>query len=158
MHHDSMPVLNKINKYFPLKPSSVGDPDIYLGAKLKENRLPNGIWAWGLSPSKYVNQAVKNCQTHLTDKLNGHYSIPVKAKNPFPSDYNLNTDVSTPLDPESSSFFQHLIGVMQWMVELGHVNIATEVLMLSSYLALPREGPLETVLHIMGYLHKKHNS
>ncbi len=44
------------------------------------------------------------------------------------------------------------------MVELGCVDIATEVLMLSSYLALPREGHLETALHIMGYLQKKHNS
>jgi hypothetical protein len=61
MHHDSMSVLHQIDKYLPLKPTSVGDHDIYLGAKLKEIRLPNGIWAWGPSPSKYVNQAVKNC-------------------------------------------------------------------------------------------------
>ncbi len=31
MHHDPM---TKINEYMPLKPSSVGDPDIYHGAKL----------------------------------------------------------------------------------------------------------------------------
>mgnify|MGYP006199594339 CR=1 FL=1 len=36
MHHDSMSVLHQIDKYLPLKPTSVGDPDIYLGAKLKE--------------------------------------------------------------------------------------------------------------------------
>ena len=47
---------------------------------------------------------------------------------------------------------------MQWMVELGRVGIATVVSMLSSYLALPREGHLETALHIMGHLCKKHNS
>jgi hypothetical protein len=67
IHHDPMSVMNEINGYLPLKPSSVGDPDIYLGAKLKQTQLPNGVWAWGLSPSKYVAQAVKNCQTHLTD-------------------------------------------------------------------------------------------
>jgi hypothetical protein len=55
IHHDSMSVLNQINEYLPLKPTSMGDPDIYLGATLKETRLPNGIWAWGLSPSKCVN-------------------------------------------------------------------------------------------------------
>jgi hypothetical protein len=63
MHHDPMTILARINGYMPLKPSSVGDPDIYLGTKLKQTRLPNGVWAWGLSPSKYVAQAVKNCQT-----------------------------------------------------------------------------------------------
>jgi hypothetical protein len=52
VHHNPMSVLNLINGYMPLKPSLVGDPDIYLGAKLKLTQLDNGIWAWGLSPSK----------------------------------------------------------------------------------------------------------
>ncbi len=40
---DPMSVLNLINEYMPLKPSLVGDPDIYLGAKLKMTRLENEI-------------------------------------------------------------------------------------------------------------------
>jgi hypothetical protein len=83
--------------------------------------------------------------------------IPAKAENPFPGDYSPD-NVLEPLDPECSLFYQHLIGVMRWMVDLGRVDITTEVLMLSSYLALPREGHLETALHIMGYLQKKHDS
>ncbi len=75
IHHDPMSVMNKINGYLPLKPSFVGDPDIYFGTKLKQTQLPNWVMAWGLSPSKYVVQAVKNCQLHLTDKLNGKYSF-----------------------------------------------------------------------------------
>ena len=38
VHHDAMTILMKIDKYFKLKPSSIGDPDIYLGAKLKYTR------------------------------------------------------------------------------------------------------------------------
>jgi hypothetical protein len=72
--------------------------------------------------------------------------------------YNPDTNISDLLDPECSSFYQHLIGVMRWMVKTGHVDIATEVSMLSLYLALPREGHLEAALHIMGYLRLKHNS
>ncbi len=108
--------------------------------------------AWGLSPSKYVVQAVKICQLHLTDKLNGKYSIPARADNLFPVDYDPSTDLSDILDPECSSFYQHLIGVMRWMVELGHIDIATEVSMLSSYLACPRKDHLENALHVMGYI------
>ena len=99
--------------------------------------------AWGLSPSKYVVQAVKNCQLHLTEKLVGRYSIPARADNLFPVDYDPSTDLSDLLDPDCSSFYQHLIGVMRWIVELGRIDIATEVSMLSSYLACPREGHLE---------------
>ncbi len=58
IHHDPMSVMGEINKYSPLKPSSVGDPDIYLGTKLKKTRLPNGVMAWGLIPPKYIVQAV----------------------------------------------------------------------------------------------------
>ncbi len=35
VHHDNMSVLNVINGYMPLKPSSIGDLDIYLGTKLE---------------------------------------------------------------------------------------------------------------------------
>ena len=72
----------------PLKPGSVGDPDIYLGAKLRRTHLDNNVWAWSLSPSKYVEQAVKNSQQHLEDKLNAKYQVPARADNPFPVDYN----------------------------------------------------------------------
>jgi hypothetical protein len=42
------------------------------------------------------------------------------------------------------------------MVELGRIDIATEVSLLSSHLAYPREGHLDTALHIMSYLRQKH--
>jgi hypothetical protein len=44
------------------------------------------------------------------------------------------------------------------MVELRRIEIATEVSMLYSYLACPREGHLENALHVMGYLWLKHYS
>ena len=158
IHHNAMTVLDQINKYLPLKPTSVGDPDIYLGAKLRKTRLANDVLAWSLSPSKYVAQAVKNCEKHLTEKLDGKYSLPSEAPNPFPYDCCPELDTSDPLDPEGASFYQHLIGVMRWMVELGRVDIAVKVSLLSSHLAYPREGHLELALHIMGYLRLKHNT
>jgi hypothetical protein len=47
---------------------------------------------------------------------------------------------------------------MRWMVELGRVDIAVEVSLLSSYLACPRAGYLEAAIHIIGYLREKHNT
>ena len=40
-------------------------------------------------------------------------------------------------------------------MELGRIDIAIEVSMLSSHLALPREGHLNAVCHIFGYLKKR---
>ena len=69
--------------------------------------------------------------------------------------FHVTTD---PLDPECSSFYQHLIGVTRWMVELGRVDIAIGISLLSSHLAYPREGHMDAALHVMGYLKQKHNS
>ena len=45
------------------------------------------------------------------------------------------------------------------MVELGRVDIITEVSVLASHLALPRVGHLEAVVyHIYAYLKNKHNT
>ncbi len=94
----------------------------------------------------------------MTEKLAGRYSIPARADNPFLVDYDPSTDLSDLLDPDCSSFYQHHIGVMRWIVELGCIDIATEVSMLSSYLASPHKGHLENALHVMGYLRLKHDS
>jgi hypothetical protein len=158
VNHDPMNVINLINGYTPLKQFLIGDPDIYLGAKLKTTQLENGIWAWGLSPSKYVTQAVKNCAKHLTNKLNKCFCFPQRADNPSLSHYYPELDLSDSLDPECSSFYQHLIGVMRWMVELGRNDIANEVSLLSSHLAYPCKGHLKTALHMMSCLSHKHNT
>ena len=54
INHDAESVLRRIDKYFMLKPSSIGDPDIYLGAKLNKMILENGLWAWANIPAIYV--------------------------------------------------------------------------------------------------------
>ena len=87
VHHDEMTTLMKIDKYFKLKPSSIGDPDIYLGAKLKYTRAENGVWCWTLSPSKYVEEACNNCETFLKNNFYGKYYLPKMAPNPFVDGY-----------------------------------------------------------------------
>ena len=44
------------------------------------------------------------------------------------------------------------------MVEIGRVDICVEVLMLSSCLAIPREGHPQQLFHIFAYLKKHHNT
>ena len=53
IHHDSLSILAWLDKYFKLKPSSVGDPTMYLGATVRRI-LDNGVLAWASSPAKYV--------------------------------------------------------------------------------------------------------
>ena len=90
VHHDAVSILNRIDKYMTLKPSKTdSDPDIYLGAKLKKMTLPNGVWCWTLSPSKYVQEAVRNCEVHLKENYDNKYGLIKNAPNPFAIEYDL---------------------------------------------------------------------
>jgi hypothetical protein len=68
--------------------------------------------AWGLTPSKYVNAAVKNIEQSMTEKLDGSYVIPHNPANPFTKDYCPELAETTPLEPSHALYFMHLIGVM----------------------------------------------
>ena len=66
MSYDAMAALDWMDKFFMMKKGSIGDPDIYLGSKLCNVQLDNGVFAWGMSPAKYVQEAVRNVEEHLT--------------------------------------------------------------------------------------------
>ena len=61
--------------------------------------------------------------------------------------------------PESSkggmTLYHELIGILRWATELGRADILHEVSNLSQYQAVPREGHLNELLHIFGYLKKR---
>ena len=150
--------MNRIDSYFKLKPSSIGDPDIYLGAKVKKMTLANGTWCWYLIPSKYVQEAVLNFDQDQRDTYGGTYKCPKNAPDPLSMGYKPETDLTTPVSPELASYYQYLIGVIQWMADIRRIDISTEASLFSSHNAYPQEGHSETVLHVMGYLRLKKNS
>src|SRR6056300_532251 len=44
------------------------------------------------------------------------------------------------------------IGILRWLVELGRIDVAAEVSMMSAYNAMPRMGHFHAVLHVFAYL------
>ena len=137
-----------------MKAGSIGDPDIYLGAKVKQMKMNNGVTAWAISPSKYVNKAINNCENWIQENMPEHKHSG-RVTNPFPTDYNPTTNE---LNEDQATYYQSQIGILWWIVELGRVDIATEVSLLASHVTLPRMGHLQTVFHIYAYLRKRHNS
>ena len=145
---------NKISKYFKLKEASSGTPKLYLGGHMRKVTLENGVIAWAFSLSQYVRQAVENINSHISKR---GLKLP-RGDTPISSTYRPELDGSPELDKTDSAYYQSLIGILRWIVELGRVDICLEVSMLSSHLVLPRQGHLEQVLHIFAYLDKYHNT
>ena len=157
VHHDGVKALREIDHFFKTKPNSIGDPEFYLGAKLRPMTLPNGVVAWGMSASKYVQAAVAIVKTyHAKEYPTRKWGK--RTSGPFPTDYAPELDTTDLLDHEKSAFYQSQIGVLRWIVELGRIDIITEVSELSSFLAMPREGHLDAVFHLFNYLEKRHNA
>jgi len=156
---DATKELDKLDYYFKMKSGSVGDPDNYLGNKLKKTKLPNGVEAWGLSSSKYVQEAVANVERYLAANPTMGKSLKHKhVKSPWPSGYEAELDASEELGAKDATFYQHLIGVCHWIVELGRVDVITEVSILASYLCNPRDGHMDAALHLYSYLKAHHNA
>ena len=126
-------------------------PTVYLGATIKQHRFkddPTKV-RWGMSSDKYLGNAIANVETELA-KINKKLST--KAGTPLACNYRPELDVSPLLAADRANYYQNLIGILRWAVELGRVDIHVGVSLLSSYLVQPRVGHLEQAFHIFAYL------
>ena len=106
---------------------------------------------WGLSSEQYVNKAVRNIECKLA-KIDQWLTS--RTSTPMSSEYWL--DLSALLNDDHAHYYQNLIGILCWMIELGCVDIHVDVAMLARFLVQPHEGHLQQAFHISAYL-KAHN-
>jgi hypothetical protein len=137
VHHDPGSPLAKLYEYFKMKEGSIQVPTFYLGANLKKTVLPNGMVAWGMSSSKYMQSAVQIFKEYMA-AFPGDQKLMKKASGPFAGGYKPELDDSPELDRIRANLYQSHIGILRWCVDLGRIDIITEVSMLSTYLFLPR--------------------
>ncbi len=148
-------VLQKeIDHHFVLREESIGLPSQYLGGKFCEVTFENGMKAWVLGLCQYVQSAVGKVEDHLA-KIGE--KLPYKVPTPLSSGYCLEIDVSPELGETDASYFHSLVGVLCWIVDLGHVDIDVKVSMMSSHLTLPHVGHLIEIYYIFAYL-KAHSN
>ena len=77
-----------------------------------------------------------------------------KVQSPLEKNDHPELDDSPLLEADGIAKYQSLIGTLQWTISLGRFDIATAVMTMSSFRAAPREGHLERLKRICGYLSK----
>jgi hypothetical protein len=82
VHCDPGSLLAKLDEYFKMKEGSIQVPTFYSGANLKKTVLPNGVVAWGMSSSKYLQSAVQNVKEYLA-AIPGDQKLMKKKSRPF---------------------------------------------------------------------------
>jgi hypothetical protein len=163
---DPMTTMTQLQDRFTFKEGSIKPPDSFLGAQLRFI-TSEGRNYWIISAAKYIEMACKTITERMVQRHkiypynhkepNNDYTFPSRSKRqcytPFITSYRPELDTSRELENDDITFYQEIVGILRWVVELGRVDILLEVALLSSHLALPRLGHLQAALHVLNYLY-----
>ena len=153
LSEDPKVYMESLSKRYYIKESSIGTPDLYLGTryKLVTGRLGNPVWS--SSTDMYVTEATSIVFERMEAmglRLTKKYK---SLEHPFSNvAYQPELDVSASCSPEEYQFYQQIVGIARWMIEIGRIGIAFEVSLMLRYLASPRVGHLTQMLHMFHYL------
>ena len=132
--------LKQVHKY---KIKGDGPIEYHLGCDYE--RAPTGEMT--CSPRKYIEKSLD-----AFDKMFGH--LPREYSSPLEKNDHPEIDESPELDTIGIKKYQSLIGTLQWLVSLGRFDIATAVMTMSRFRAAPRQGHLDRLMRIFGYVKK----
>jgi hypothetical protein len=143
--HDPHNILDAIGKQVTLKPGSIKEPKSYLGANISKCTILVGNnqvamkQVWAMSAQEYIKRAIEEVEREL--KMDNDF-LPKKVETPLSSGYRPELDFSEELCAQKTNYYQGLIGILRWIVELGRMDIIVPVSLLSRYLVSPRKGHL----------------
>jgi len=101
-----------------------------------------------LGSTTYVKRCLENCERLLG------FKPPKKASSPTSMEVKCYPELDTTdtLDDQGRQIYWSLIGMLQWAVTLGPIDIHHAVMSMSRFRAQPRKGHVMAVARIFGYL------
>ena len=117
---DPQAFCNELKKKYNLKLKGVGPLEYHLGCTYKKD--PDGTLA--ADPRRYVNKILESYERMFNEK-------PRKSRPPLEGGDHPELDTSELCDDHQTKQFQTLIGQLQWLISLGHFDIAVHVMSLS---------------------------
>ena len=139
-------VMKEIESVYLVKDSSKGPPSYYLGNDYKKDK--KGRWCIGCKT--YLTEAVRRIEDLLGKPL-------PKKDTPMVDGDHPEEDASEILDDAGHQRYQMLIGMLNWIACIGRMDVAFATTSLSRFTACPRQGHMDRVLRIFGYLKKYKN-
>jgi hypothetical protein len=144
---DPMKVIEEFKKDYPLK--GVGEPEYYLGGNVDtlDDTWKEDNVSTGLSARTYIKNAVEKFELMFGAELR-------QQKSPMAETYHPETDDTPLLDTIGAAKFRALVGSANWAVTLGRFDVQYATQMMSRFNMAPREGHLEAMKRVFGYLKK----
>lgn len=132
--------MKAIQSYFTVKP--IGPLKYYLGNDYMLNKDSN-IWTIGCTT--YVKEALSRVESFFYLK---------RWATPLPSGdcHHHELDTNPLLNAKGRTQFQTLLGMLQWLVSIGRLDLSFATASLSRFGGSPCELDLNLALHVFGYL------
>ena len=115
----------------------------YLGCNYYRDK--DGVLCY--EPRQYIEKMLQNYE-----RIYGE--LPKKVQSPLEKGDHPELDTSDLLEEDDIKIYQSLIGALQWVIQIGRWEISTHVMTLSRFRAMPRQGHLDRVKRVHGYLRK----
>lgn len=136
---DTKKIMEEIQKVYTIKDD--GPPEYYLGNNYK---LHNGRFSVGCK--KYIKDVLGRLQD-----IHGEF---VNRRRPCEKEVHLELDQSPLLSVTQHQQYQQMIGILNWIVALGRMDIAYATASLARFVAAPRQTHLQHAKYVFGYLKK----
>lgn len=124
---DAIGILKSIDAVAKLKDGKIEPPSYYLGALLQQKTI-DGKQLWTVSSQKYIQAVIEQVELALQKQA---YKLTKNAYMPMAASFIPELDTLDELDTNDAQYYLKLIGILQWITELGRVNILHKVAILS---------------------------
>ena len=135
-------IMQQLQQKYPMK--GVGRPEIYLGGNMGFHEGTNTLY---MSAEKYTTNMVEKLETMFERSFRSY-------KAPMDPEYHPENDTSAFLGEEDHAKYRMMVGSTQWAITLGRFDIAYTISTLARYSALPRQGHMDAMIRVFGYLKK----
>ena len=128
---------------YKFKLKGTGEVTFHLGTDYFRDKHGNLCF----TPKKYIEHMISSYVRLFGKK-------PTEASSPLERGDNPELDDSDFLDVENIKKYQSMIGSIQWVIQIGRLDITTACMTMSGFRAQPRIGHMVRLRRIYGYLSK----
>ena len=125
---------------------NVEEPKYHLGGDFFCDK--DGTYCYGAQ--SYVKRMVDNYKIMFGE-------LPTEYHAPMEKGDQPELDTTPELGPDGTAQFQSLIGAVQWTVTLSRLDVAHACMSLGRFRANPRQGHLDRLKRLIGYMRKRSN-
>ena len=141
-HKEPQSVIKDLEKRYILK--GVGFPKYHLGGDFERRETPEEVLTWG--SKTYIERCLDRYEAMYGKKPRANLFAPLEPKD------SPELDTSELCDEKQIKEYQSLMGMLQWTVTLGRIDVMCAVMTMSRFRGAPRVGHLKRVKRIFGYL------